>query len=143
MSSLQLCIINANLTSTGHRCLTIEFRSFYFYSLEIGCDCNNGDCVAACVIRVTSRCICTRFIRRYIVKKGLFVRGIAIAHVLEITNDDEIDSEHRNINFVRTLCISVYFVTYDELYLTVTRFVDFPFINKLSHYRLLCVSYKA
>lgn len=83
------------------------------------------------------------FIRRYIVKKGLFVRGIAIAHVLEITNDDETDSEHRNINFVRTLCISVYFVTYDELYLTVTRFVDFPFINKLSHYRLLCVSYKA
>lgn len=77
-----------------------------------------------------------------VAKKGLFVRGIAIAHILEITNDDETDSKHHNINFVRTLCISVYFVTYDELYLTVTRFVDFPFINKLSYYRLLCVSYK-
>lgn len=140
MLSLQLCIINANLTSTGHRYLTIEFRSFHFYSLEIGCDCNNGDCVAACVIRVTSRCICTRYIiYQTLHSKKLFVCGIAIAHVLEITNDDETDSEHHNINFVRTLCISVYFVTYDELYLTVTRFVDFPFINKLSHYRLLCL----
>lgn len=90
MLPLQLCIINASLTSTDHRVChpyPIEFCTFHFYSLEIGCDRNNGDCVAACIIRVVFARD-TSFIKRYIAKKGRFVRGIAIAHVLEITNDD-------------------------------------------------------
>lgn len=62
------------------------------------------------------------------------MRGSVTGHVLEIIKGvRETDSEHR----FRTYSISVYYVTYDELYLTVTRFVVFPFINKLSHYRLL------
>ena len=43
----------------------------------------------------------------------------------------------KRVIFAHILRVSVYYVTYDELYLTVTRFVEF--INKSSHYRLPCV----